>query len=108
VRVVVAVSEVRKFAEQSNDLMKHCPRSRLFGFAFAEAAEPILHDWSFAGGERSKILWSPKIWTLQFLEENSGSTFYHATTYYQARIIYSRIKRRASGFLQEGATDRCR
>jgi hypothetical protein len=44
----------------------------------------------------------------RFLEENSGSTFYHATTHDQVQIIYCPDKEKGIWFLARGAPDRCR
>jgi hypothetical protein len=38
----------------------------------------------------------------QFLEENSGSTFYHATTHDQVQIIYCPDKEKGIWFLARG------
>jgi hypothetical protein len=40
----------------------------------------------------------------QFLEENSGSTFYHATTHDQVEIIFCPDKEKGMWFLRRGGT----
>jgi hypothetical protein len=44
----------------------------------------------------------------QFVEENSGSTFYHATTDDQVEIIYCPDKEKGMWFLRRGAPAHCK